>query len=437
MEKEVNIPTTLFGGPPDLDDSTKLANSQIGFMNIFARPLFEAVTDVLPAMVFAVDEMKENQGLWKRKIDKASASRGPRKPKKKYSSEDFLSPRSGSPNPAAIQPELSHPEGLPASHSLSLVPTLQSISQNFDTLRESRRGSAGSITHLIGVPESSSPYQSPNMSRRSSLGLPLGYGSPRHDSTSFSRRSSGAFPGANLSSPNLTRRSNNSLPSQLQLGLGPEPVMHASPVVPSNENVQPLERASEDTLSGTRSGDLSLHDREILPVGGGGDTNHHRVSKGGDSDHIPSHHHSPNSGHQSTRHTHVSGTGPISVNSSRNRNSSGAHTSLTQSMPYSPTGTLATSFLTVDSDEKSFHGGGEDRCSPAARRMPDVVDAERPGSGHKRLSKPGREEHMSTGGRDVVSTSVANGGVSTGHGAGDRVLTRKGSRFRLDFWRKR
>jgi 3',5'-cyclic-nucleotide phosphodiesterase len=38
-------------------------------MNIFARPLFEAVTDILPAMHFAVDEMLTNKAVWERKID--------------------------------------------------------------------------------------------------------------------------------------------------------------------------------------------------------------------------------------------------------------------------------------------------------------------------------------------------------------------------------
>ena len=34
MEKELNIPTQLFGGPPERDNIIKMAESQIGFMNI-------------------------------------------------------------------------------------------------------------------------------------------------------------------------------------------------------------------------------------------------------------------------------------------------------------------------------------------------------------------------------------------------------------------
>lgn len=69
MEKELGIPTCLFGGPPVRDDLIKLGESQIGFMNIFARPLFEAATDVLPGMKFGVDEILRNKSIWSEKIE--------------------------------------------------------------------------------------------------------------------------------------------------------------------------------------------------------------------------------------------------------------------------------------------------------------------------------------------------------------------------------
>lgn len=233
MEKDVGIPTTLFGGPPEPKNIVKLANSQIGFMNIFARPLFESVTDILPAMVFAVDEIKQNQELWKSKIEEERAKELLRKPKKKRSSEGWLSPRSGSPLRPVSQPELSHPEGLPASHSLSIVQNIDSKSPNGNTPSDSRRGSAGSIPHLRGVLESSSPQPSCDMSRRSSLGCNFGHPSPHYDSASFSRRSSGAFPGANILNPSITRRrSSNSIPSQLYLGLGPDAISNPLRLLP-------------------------------------------------------------------------------------------------------------------------------------------------------------------------------------------------------------
>jgi len=69
MEEELQMPSCLFGGPPVQDDTIKLGESQIGFMNIFARPLFEAVTDILPAMRFAVDEILTNKSIWQSKIE--------------------------------------------------------------------------------------------------------------------------------------------------------------------------------------------------------------------------------------------------------------------------------------------------------------------------------------------------------------------------------
>ena len=75
MEEELQMPSCLFGGPPVQDDIIKLGESQIGFMNIFARPLFEAVTDILPAMRFAVDEILTNKSIWDVKIDQEKRRR--------------------------------------------------------------------------------------------------------------------------------------------------------------------------------------------------------------------------------------------------------------------------------------------------------------------------------------------------------------------------
>ncbi|OAP59555.1 hypothetical protein AYL99_06853 [Fonsecaea erecta] len=64
MEQAVGMETTLFGGPPELGNMLKLANGQIGFMTIFAHPLFANVADIIPAMRFAADEILTNKGVW-------------------------------------------------------------------------------------------------------------------------------------------------------------------------------------------------------------------------------------------------------------------------------------------------------------------------------------------------------------------------------------
>ena len=114
----MGIETTLFGGPPELGNVTKLANSQIGFMNIFALPLFDSVTDILPPMRFTVNQIKANQEVWKQRIEeeKIKEASSPSKGTEEQA-EGWQSPRSASPDRTTFRgTEMnSHPEGLPAS----------------------------------------------------------------------------------------------------------------------------------------------------------------------------------------------------------------------------------------------------------------------------------------------------------------------------------
>jgi hypothetical protein len=68
METDLGIPSCLFGGPPAVGNIIKLGESQIGFMSIFARPLFEGITDLLPCMSFTVEELERNKKIWEQKI---------------------------------------------------------------------------------------------------------------------------------------------------------------------------------------------------------------------------------------------------------------------------------------------------------------------------------------------------------------------------------
>ena len=78
MERELNIPTTLMGGPPVREDMIKLGESQVSFMNIFALPLFESVTDILPAMQFSVDEILRNKSIWQKRVELGKQQLAPR-----------------------------------------------------------------------------------------------------------------------------------------------------------------------------------------------------------------------------------------------------------------------------------------------------------------------------------------------------------------------
>lgn len=419
MEKDVGIETTLFGGPPEIGNIIKLANSQNGFMNIFARPLFESVTDILPTMVFAVNEMKANTGIWKDKIEKAKRKEDRRD--HTNSSEAYLSPRSGTPNlqfnheerdRSSSQPELSHPEGFPASNS-PIHSTLSASMQHLD--EQVRRTSIDRGNEIRETPDrSSSPFRD---SRRSSLGLTSGYVGSSPEQPSFSRRSSGAFSAAQHPSYS-TRRSSNTSPSQLQLGIAPDTKAQVSA-----ENAQPSTRGSEDTVS------QPSREPNRGSVGSGGGDITHRGNKNGDT-YRPS--------RLSNNNTSCA---RFSTHSNHQRDSSGAHTSMSQSTPYSPTGTQATSILTSNSDEKgSSHRNGSTAegagwSSPPSMRsksIPDVVDVDRLGSGQSMNTE------ASSNKADEVKTSILTNGNISPNEERERVVNRKSSRFRLkDLWRKR
>ena len=98
MEQEVGMETAMFGGPPELGNIFKLATGQMGFMTIFALPLFEGVTHILPQMRFTVEYTRTNHAKWqclaeleKRKLSLEEPNRA----------DPRISPRSTSP-PAAV-----------------------------------------------------------------------------------------------------------------------------------------------------------------------------------------------------------------------------------------------------------------------------------------------------------------------------------------------
>lgn len=416
METKIGVPTTLFGGPPELGNLIKLANSQIGFMAIFARPLFEGLTKILPTMDFAVDEMKANHEIWDEKIQQRNLMVETRTGRGKTLSEDSFPPRSDSPSRSFNQPEFSHPEGLPASR---VTPDASRPSESPRKLEQNGETSLALRTPdaTTGETPDMSPQSQSQSSRRSSLGLPPGYVSSGPGSTSYSRRSSGAYPAANPIAPiTSTRRSSNTVPSQLQLG--PAINMRSSTSVSTDENVQPGGHGPEDTLRKSNAVNAAYTPHPDGGHGAGGDPTH-REYRGSDT-----------YNHRSARYTANSSTGHFSPLPSHNRYSSGAQTSITHSQPYSPTETQATSVLTVDNDDRSFHTGGG-RSSPTHKGTQSAVDVERLGSGHESVnSEPNN-------GSDVknAATNGHAGAMSSGDNGHRPVARRKSSRF-LTFWKK-
>ncbi|KAH7329232.1 hypothetical protein B0I35DRAFT_39696 [Stachybotrys elegans] len=60
MEEELEIKSSLLAPPKK--DLLSLVNAQLGFMNMFAMPLFQGVADIMPGMQYTVDELEINKG---------------------------------------------------------------------------------------------------------------------------------------------------------------------------------------------------------------------------------------------------------------------------------------------------------------------------------------------------------------------------------------
>ncbi len=420
MEKDVGIPTTLFGGPPELGSVVKLANSQIGFMNIFARPLFEAVTDILPAMQFTVDEILANKAVWETKIqqEKQKERRSYRSSLRLAPADRVHSPRSRSPLSRSQERESSH-ESAPITTQSPTSSTAVPTSQEPAIIPSGSQATSQDVSQATSQDVATRPPldtpQSSNQSRRSSLGAPFNYAATGQSPDMTSRRSSGAFPSANIIPASQTRRSSNTVPSQLQLGIDP------SFTATSAENTQPTPQPGDNHPSRTLDvGAAAVHSNGNgrARAGGGGRGSNARSSS---VDTSPTKRDSHR--RQSTRHSNHPSSGRFSVPSSHDRHSlapSAANTSLsTITTPCSPS-TQATSFLTVDSDDKSYDDSDLDTDTgrPLSSGIPTLVDMER-------------------GGRH--GEDVKNSGVMTTVLAGDwgRTVSKRPSRFRLGFWKKR
>lgn len=67
MEEELSIATSLMAPPKK--DMVSLGKAQLGFMNLFALPLFQGVADLMPDMQYLVDELETNKMLFEREVD--------------------------------------------------------------------------------------------------------------------------------------------------------------------------------------------------------------------------------------------------------------------------------------------------------------------------------------------------------------------------------
>ena len=69
MESDLGIPSCSSLRSTCERKTIELGRSQVGFMNMFAIPLFQGVTDIMPAMQFCVDELQSNKAKWQVRIE--------------------------------------------------------------------------------------------------------------------------------------------------------------------------------------------------------------------------------------------------------------------------------------------------------------------------------------------------------------------------------
>jgi hypothetical protein len=67
MEEQIGIPSSLISPPKK--DFMSLAKAQLGFVNLFAVPLFEGLADVLPQMRYTVLELEKNKRHFERAVE--------------------------------------------------------------------------------------------------------------------------------------------------------------------------------------------------------------------------------------------------------------------------------------------------------------------------------------------------------------------------------
>lgn len=71
MEDELEIRSSLMAAPKK--DILSLSNAQLGFMNMFAIPLFQGVAEIMPGMEYTVGELHANIKLFEIKVQEEQA----------------------------------------------------------------------------------------------------------------------------------------------------------------------------------------------------------------------------------------------------------------------------------------------------------------------------------------------------------------------------
>ncbi|KAA8643520.1 hypothetical protein EYZ11_004279 [Aspergillus tanneri] len=424
MEKEVGMETALFGGPPELGNTYKLATGQIGFMSIFALPLFEGVADILPGMRFTVEHIRGNQSKWHLLADLEKRKRALRG-ELELGSDDVLSPRTRS--PAGSVKGLKSLRG-PLATPGSDTPARSSVPRSDPETQRPTRDYFGSVRSSISTAESLHSFNENAISPAVSPDTP----GPAMDIT-----------GSPLPSESISRKSSNTIPDL--------------PMISPNEQGANSEPSNGHTDShAVDEGDSSSSDPAVKD---------HPSAHEGLAEVAGERPSSSRNAPYRRHHANTGSSGRTSGPSNSQRNSCTRTHSLSNysntMTPISPA-TNATSFLTVDSgDENSVPRDSTSRGDHDCERRPSsssVVNESWNGTpniggsptshprndANNRQNTPSRLENgLGSSHSTSTSASVKNkspgphwdevaGGEQTQH-----KLPKRRSRLRLAFWRRK
>jgi 3',5'-cyclic-nucleotide phosphodiesterase len=470
MENQVGMETTLFGGPPEIGNMMKLANGQIGFMGIFAHPLFANVTDVIPAMGFAATEITNNKTVWITRIERE-------KRKQQLTSEGgfndgAVSPRSQSPAPRKL--DKLHTAHSPSTGYFPASPLRQASnppSPLQQKVKDSRNSSDASIPKMVATDDtprnqSKAPAWKSPFAENGSATIP----NINPALQELTPTSSGVFPGAKpqveAPRPDMqTRRSSNAVPRSLQMNGMSDHHDESTTTTTTTTTASSEQGGDEDRRkSELRKSDYTtasvpliyddsvpdLPNQQKVPEVEYSNTerpqNQHQSVSVSKYCAVPARpfsqaqHQARNSGRMSV---------PSTTDSNSMATSGGQTYSTNLSTTLSPS-TEGTSFLSVESSEEQVEDRGNGQWDPMPRHGPEYDRAKSSPSLLPEVVPSimmGRAAPVATSGGDdrrkspvKTSTSmVREPGQETvsswDEGDGDRSIRRRMSRFR--FWRKK
>ncbi|KAI6091089.1 HD-domain/PDEase-like protein [Hypoxylon rubiginosum] len=137
MENEIGITSSLISPPKK--DFLSLAKAQLGFMNMFAIPLFQGVAEVLPAMQYTVDELETNKGLFEKTVEEIP---GMDEERRRKLTEGILSPR-------ALSQVAVRPDGM---EDFTLDPTKCDLVPNHAEMKKAGSSPPEQPIHIPDVP---------------------------------------------------------------------------------------------------------------------------------------------------------------------------------------------------------------------------------------------------------------------------------------------